>query len=598
MADPRYYEAWRKPVGSTNNQSHAEGVSGAGGFLASTPASRSEKHTLQVRLDTPGGVTYSPSDLTSHNVIKRMFVPYRLGEASASSNLNPQDIHPEAQDGLFKGAAISATSGRQNAGHEYNFDDDEEGSVPVQSTQLDSDAKKYLKSINMDSLAGKPLGGTRHEELTSGSKTDSLSNEDALEGLSLSDRSHMTTASTRTANTITTLAAQKHDGSLQDWFVRTAANSNVKPFIPPSSFTGRRQDHQRPWDAMRWYGHRALERPSRRDAERGMGAFEEINGAGRVPSRAEAAQDPDSSTVDTSRSNAAGRTLSVADLFIVDPRRYRPLRMVRRSDPKQVLLLCAGVYLTEKEGTSLQAAQAARKAGLNPADLGKDNKQIQDIISTLHTTRASRGGIGVLYCPNDDPLSQDESKLQEMDRRFEVNACKRLEAPPELIGSNTARRAQLRSALAAIELANWEEEGFDKIVIGVEQDWIVQGITTDIWRWKHTGWKLTGHSPQGAPGESVPDRDLWELLDAAVTKYEEIDCNVRFWHIHAQDGALVKRLAEMGATKNVAERPAVVRWRKKLAPTIVDEQQRRKTAKIKSGVMTPSHQGPTLADVH
>lgn len=349
---------------------------------------------------------------------------------------------------------------------------------------------------------------------------------------------------------------------------------------------------------MRWYGHRALERPSRRDAERGMGAFEEINGPGRIPSLAEAAQDPDSSTIDTSRSNAAGRTLSVADLFIVDPRRYRPLRMVRRSDPKQVLLLCAGVYLSEKEGTSLQAAQAARKAGLNPADLGKDNKQIQDIISTLHTTRASRGGIGVLYCPNDDPLSQDERKLQEMDRRFEVNACKRLEAPPELIGSNTARRAQLRSALAAIELANWEEEGFDKIVIGVDQDWIVQGITTDIWRWKHTGWKLTGHSPQGAPGESVPDRDLWELLDAAVTKYEEIDCNVRFWHIHAQDGALVKRLAEMGATKNVAERPAVVRWRKKLAPTVVDEQQRRKTAKIKSGVMTPSHQGPTLADVH
>ncbi|KAE8223212.1 hypothetical protein CF326_g8230, partial [Tilletia indica] len=64
------------------------------------------------------------------------------------------------------------------------------------------------------------------------------------------------------------------------------------------------------------------------------------------------------------------------------------------------------------------------------------------------------------------------------------------------------------------------------------------------------------------PGERVPDRDLWELLDEAVRGYEEIDCNVRFWRVNKADLETAKELAVAGAI-NDKQQPETVRWRKK-----------------------------------
>ncbi|PWN34965.1 uncharacterized protein FA14DRAFT_36202 [Meira miltonrushii] len=611
MADPRYFELWNRkgskandskinsvqkpdddqPVALPSGHGFDDAVPGGGGVMSSktstTSAASAAPGKVQVRLDTPGGVTYSPSDLSSHNVIKRMFIPYKIGQGSSKhSNENESE-------GDFTGAAVLPVKSASKRDKEKEYDFEPELRQEVKDPSI-SEARKYALSINLQELEGRPEGGKAWNEIHDQDKIE----EGDEDKTSVAGQSKMTTASTRTTATVTTLATQMPDSSLPDWFRNTSAKKDNAPFTVPPAFTKNPGDHQEPWKAMRWNGHRAFERPSQKDIERGIAPFADINGQGRAPSIAETKREQDDGatirTTGTYKTDA--RHLDVADLFVLDPRITRPLRMIRRTDPRQVLLLCNGVYLESNEVASIKAAQAARQAGLDASDVsgvGDGSKKAQELLSKLSLSAEARGGIGILYCPSDDPLSQDEEKLQSLDPRFEVNTSKRLESAPTF-ARNTERRAQIRAVVAALELANWEEEGFDKIVIGVEQEWIVRGITVDIWRWRHTNWKLNEQGPLGNPGDSVPDRDLWEVLDEAVRKYEVIDCNVRFWHVRSRDVALAKKLARHGALKDVAQRGTMVRWRKKPAPPLAAEIERRKNMKDKT---MPHHQGPTLTQV-
>jgi hypothetical protein len=555
MADPRYLEAWKR-----NPQAHTgQKKTATTSAKAKTTAAAS---TLQVRLDTPGGVTYSPNDLSSHNVIKRLFIPYKVGD-----------------DAERKGD------------QEYNFDKDvekEEAEIKAGHEQGISAARAYALSIDFDAIAEKRENALREQKQSE--RIDEEGEDDAetvgsygIDKMSISGQSKASVSSQMTTATLATISSSKKDGSLPDWYTRTSAHKDVVPFLVPASMTKRPQDHKRPWDAMRWRGHRAFERPSQREIENGIAAFDDVNGVGRAPTLAEAQEmrgGDDSRSIRTAQTSEtarqSARMLNVADLFVVDPRRTHTLRMVRRIDPRQVLLICNGVYLEGSQVATLKAAQAAHKAGVDLKDLSNNSKEVQKMIQAALSSARPQGGIGVIYCPNDDPLNQDHDNLRAIDERIDVNCAKRLEAPPEF-SESTARRAQLRAVLAAIELANWEEEGFDKIVIGVEQNWIVSGVSNDIWRWKRNGWI-------NATGGMVEDRDLWELIDEAIMTYEKIDCNVRFWQISPNDARLAKNLAEIGALKDL-QRPKVVRWRRK-KPSVLEASEKK----------TKNHQGPTLSN--
>ncbi|CAD6964948.1 unnamed protein product [Tilletia controversa] len=209
-------------------------------------------------------------------------------------------------------------------------------------------------------------------------------------------------------------------------------------------------------------------------------------------------------------------------------RPWRPLRYVRRTDPRQLLLLTHGLLVRDP------------------------------------TTSTLTGGIGVDYCPSS---SSEPTSLNT--NRTEKNLSHALEVPPDTVllqsTTLTTKRAAIRAALAALEYADWFEEGFDQVVIGVAHDWLVRGICADIWQWRQDGWVVKGAA--GAElgvdeGERVPDRDLWELLDETVRTYEAIDCNVRFWRVNKADLGTAKELAVAGAI-NDKPQPETVRWRKK-----------------------------------
>ncbi|KAK0569994.1 hypothetical protein OC861_000300 [Tilletia horrida] len=221
-------------------------------------------------------------------------------------------------------------------------------------------------------------------------------------------------------------------------------------------------------------------------------------------------------------------TAPISDLFVPDPRPWRPLRYVRRTDPRQVLLLAHGLIVRNPD------------------------------------TGVVTGGIGVEFCPQGF-----ESK--SFTKRIEKNLSHALEKPPDSFYLQTTepittKRALLRSALAALEYEDWYEEGFHQIVIGVAHDWLVKGISSDIWRWRQDDWVVSSIETAAAlgvdPGARVPDRDLWEMLDDAVKRFEKLDCNVRFWRVNRNDLDVAKELAINGASQDKA-RPETVRWRKK-----------------------------------
>ena len=318
----------------------------------------------------------------------------------------------------------------------------------------------------------------------------------------------------------------------------------------PGAISGDQKSSSQPWDAQSRTNHRALDRPTTEEKAKGIAAFDNVSGQGRAPTASEVGIKDDIASIfstandgqdgksvapstATRRSIVAAAQLRPADLFTPDPRPYKPLRYVRRSDPRQVLLLCAGRVLDPQQAASLSAAKAAVESGMTypPPQAQKELEAATKKLMTSYGGPALRGGIGVVFCPEEDPwleqIVSDSASMRSGASAFqavrkEPNCSRRLERPPEF-SETSKKRAALRAACAALEYTQWEQEGFDKIVLACNERWLVQGISNDIWQWRAQGWTLTGESPLGAAGESVPDRDLWELLDYLVKSYEKIE---------------------------------------------------------------------------
>ena len=207
---------------------------------------------------------------------------------------------------------------------------------------------------------------------------------------------------------------------------------------------------------------------------------------------------------------------TISMLFTPDPRPWRPYRFVRRSDPRQLLLFSAGTLLT---GGQVRSAELAQRAVSDGGAKALDRRSIASYFGTTENTE-SQAGVGVVYSPTPGLCASLAEKCE--DERAELNMSRRLERP-DFLNRTTMQRAALRAVIAALEYVRWEEEGFDKFVIATHNAWLVRGITHDIWEWRRNGWTLTRQTPQGLPGDAVPDRDLWELLDYTVRQYEEIE---------------------------------------------------------------------------
>ncbi|KAL9934771.1 hypothetical protein V8E36_006546 [Tilletia maclaganii] len=478
MADLKYVEAWKKQSTATR--------------ASSTSSTKTQAYNVRLDLPTGDGLSYAPDALASgHNTTKRLFLPAPISLASPG--------------GYDFAAEIAARKREKEANFKLgDYDGDED------------DAEEEEDD------------GYRFE--TESMLAPSIRSHTPLARLNSDNASLNSTTTFRSTLTASQLAS--------------ASKKQILPTPPPHAVSNRLPPSisgtsaQTPWTAPLRTNPAALDRLSTAERESGKpNRWEEMNERGNVPVEAlqqlaENRSPPlegdgasvfsDVASIRTTATTAGAETLSVESLFVADPRPWRPLRYVRRTEPTQLLLLSHGLLIR------------------NPA------------------TGSLTGGIGVEYCPPSTSTKRQEKNLSHA-----------LERPPDPIllqsPEPTTKRAALRAAIAALEYADWYEEGFDQIVVGVAHDWLVRGICSDIWAWQQTGWVVS--SAAGAdlgvdPGERVPDRDLWELLDEVVRAYEKIDCNVRFWRVNKADLDVAKELAVNGAMKDKVQ-PETVRWRKK-----------------------------------
>lgn len=77
-------------------------------------------------------------------------------------------------------------------------------------------------------------------------------------------------------------------------------------------------------------------------------------------------------------------------------------------------------------------------------------------------------------------------------------------------GLQTSNRAELRAVIAALRFRHWPGEGFRRIVIATDSEYIVDGSTQWARTWVRNNWRTTGRMGDGYA--SVKNKDLWEML--------------------------------------------------------------------------------------
>jgi len=107
----------------------------------------------------------------------------------------------------------------------------------------------------------------------------------------------------------------------------------------------------------------------------------------------------------------------------------------------------------------------------------------------------------------------------------------------------TSNRAELRAAIAALEFRAWWGEGWERIVLAADSEYVVYGATAWLRSWAARGWRTSGGSP-------VQNRDLWERLSERMGMCVDSGCEVSFWRIPRAWNAEADQAAKAAAAKD------------------------------------------------
>ncbi|PWY66373.1 ribonuclease H-like protein [Aspergillus sclerotioniger CBS 115572] len=117
------------------------------------------------------------------------------------------------------------------------------------------------------------------------------------------------------------------------------------------------------------------------------------------------------------------------------------------------------------------------------------------------------------------------------------------EGPTGEAHPQTSNRAELRAVIAATRYRVWIGEGFNKLVIATDSEYVVEGATSWAQGWIQRGWKTSTGLP-------VKNRDLWECLLGEVERWHEAGLQIQFWRIPKELNADADTYAKRGAVKN------------------------------------------------
>ncbi|KAI0477452.1 hypothetical protein GGR56DRAFT_692084 [Xylariaceae sp. FL0804] len=238
-------------------------------------------------------------------------------------------------------------------------------------------------------------------------------------------------------------------------------------------------------------------------------------------------------------------------LQTVHPRTRQP-RFVNRYDSREILLVADGSCVNNGSATATPAGGCSFSyKGTTTTGGG--------IMATPTTTEAAafpfsrgrgadRGGmIGLSFAGSDGAAGVVGFPLE-------------LSGPGGEALAATSNRAKLRAVVAALAFRAWQEEGWRRIVVATDLEYVVLGATRWLPAWVRRRWKTKKIRGRGRGScKPLANRDLWEELHTVVETLARLGTEVSFWLIKpreaaGQDSALVRM------TKDTAKEAATVRY--------------------------------------
>ncbi|KAI0386105.1 ribonuclease H-like domain-containing protein [Hypomontagnella monticulosa] len=108
--------------------------------------------------------------------------------------------------------------------------------------------------------------------------------------------------------------------------------------------------------------------------------------------------------------------------------------------------------------------------------------------------------------------------------------------------TETNSRAELLAVIAALQYRDWWLEGWKRIVIAADSEYLCKGATNWLRDWPNRGWLTAKNKP-------VANQDLWKCLSEVLGSYAKKGCEVSFWKVEKEVNFLAHLAAQIKVTK-------------------------------------------------
>ncbi|KAK7532055.1 ribonuclease H-like domain-containing protein [Phyllosticta citribraziliensis] len=96
---------------------------------------------------------------------------------------------------------------------------------------------------------------------------------------------------------------------------------------------------------------------------------------------------------------------------------------------------------------------------------------------------------------------------------------------PSNVGNDqTNNRAELQAAIEALQFRSWSGEGWGRVVLITDSEYVAFGATLWLRRWAENGWRTS-------QGGGVKNADLWHELSDSMGEMANDGCEVSFWKV-------------------------------------------------------------------
>ncbi|KAL2175065.1 uncharacterized protein P884DRAFT_248671 [Thermothelomyces heterothallicus CBS 202.75] len=158
------------------------------------------------------------------------------------------------------------------------------------------------------------------------------------------------------------------------------------------------------------------------------------------------------------------------------------------------------------------------------------------------------GGCAFVFGGDDDDedAGRDRDESQKTDgHAVGVEAVAfRLEsrdADPPSSPEDTCNRAKLIAAIAALRFRDWAGEGWRRVVVVTDLEYLAKGATEWLPNWVRSNWRKPPGAKPGKKGgrdderKCYLNRDLWEELQARIEELMAAGCEVSFWQVNGEE---------------------------------------------------------------